>query len=831
MSHRFENLEIGGNAQAHLGDKITQHYVAVQSTPNARRALFQANGIISSDERESLEARKGEITPGTCSWILADKRYTTWKESRSQLLRISGGPGRGKTMLSMFLTKHHDEQCRSDPGNRVSLYYFCQAGVESCNNDLAVLQGLVLQLYDLCPRLRKYVDQEFETMHDQLFTRFRRLWSCFKTMVEDKTLTHVYCVVDGFDECKRNGYDSLLNSFINMCTSEQRESRLSLLLVGREVLKDELGLRLLETAECIRLDEDLGVRGHLKRDLDLFVNTKIKRLEMKCGDPGVCSHVREKLRSNSEETFLWVGYVARKLLDTSTPRIVEMLDSFPAGLEELYLRILQQIPSEQRNAAVQVIQWVAIAFRPLSLAELAVAVDKQTGPLGYPSPIASLESDIVYCNNFLQISGGPTLQNKIVRFPHQSARDYLTLQLPPEFADFRIVEDRAHGVVAEKLLDRLETPTADSQLHEYARRYWFEHFTASASAGYCSFNDSRPFYGEDSATREAWWERYRHDSPGLLGWDYGSAPRLSMFHIACHLGLLPLVKKLLPGQQALDELSPADPSKRTGLMWAIQQPKSRVAMTTTNNEVVKLLINEGADVRFQDTKDRTPLHLVIRNAGRISNVTEMMQLLITNGAVTSAKDDLGSTPLHNAARFGHADAVKHLLDHRVDVNARRTNLQTPLHESVMSNSIECVDLLIRAGADVNAQDDRGITPLIEASGKAQADVAKLLVELGAKVNLAGNDKTTPLHVAALKGCREIVELLKSKGADLEAQDSTGKIPGDYAYRDSREDILRALYPAEPSRSASPTSPLSNGQVSPDGLESINDQIHRSTRVH
>lgn len=66
-------------------------------------ALFRSIGADPCDERDKLIRRKGISAKGTCRWITSNKVYESWLHARSQLLWISGGPGKGKTMLSIFL--------------------------------------------------------------------------------------------------------------------------------------------------------------------------------------------------------------------------------------------------------------------------------------------------------------------------------------------------------------------------------------------------------------------------------------------------------------------------------------------------------------------------------------------------------------------------------------------------------------------------------------------------------------------------------------------------------------------------------------------------------
>lgn len=141
--------------------------------------------------------------------------------------------------------------------------------------------------------------------------------------------------------------------------------------------------------------------------------------------------------------------------------------------------------------------------------------------------------------------------------------------------------------------------------------------------------------------------------------------------------------------------------------------------------VVGLML--GAPVWSQG-RTRTPLHWAAQH-GHV----EVVRTLIDNGADVNAKDVFGRTPLHLAV--SHPNVIALLLDAGASVDARDSLSNTPLHRAVPS--IESVDALIRAGADVRAKNTSGNTALDIAMryGNSRRSVAivQRLVEAGAGV--------------------------------------------------------------------------------------------------
>src|SRR5579863_5701757 len=81
----------------------------------------------------------------------------------------------------------------------------------------------------------------------------------------------------------------------------------------------------------------------------------------------------------------------------------------------------------------------------------------------------------------------------------------------------------------------------------------------------------------------------------------------------------------------------------------------------------------------------------------------MVQTLLKAGADANAFQQEGQTVLMTAAKAGNADAVKALLDHGAEVNAKESwRGQTALMWATAENHPAVVQVLVDHGADVNA---------------------------------------------------------------------------------------------------------------------------------
>ena len=129
--------------------------------------------------------------------------------------------------------------------------------------------------------------------------------------------------------------------------------------------------------------------------------------------------------------------------------------------------------------------------------------------------------------------------------------------------------------------------------------------------------------------------------------------------------------------------------------------------------IAKILLQHGAVINCHKTFLQTPLHLAI------SKGQEMVEMLISNGAKIEAKDQGGMTPFHLAATFDQCLNLKILQRNGANIEAQRIDGRTPLMLAVTYAGDKTVEMLIQMGAKLDAKDGQGQTAMHVASQNGQ----------------------------------------------------------------------------------------------------------------
>jgi len=210
-----------------------------------------------------------------------------------------------------------------------------------------------------------------------------------------------------------------------------------------------------------------------------------------------------------------------------------------------------------------------------------------------------------------------------------------------------------------------------------------------------------------------------------------------------------------------------------------------------HTEVVKLLVDAGADASLTDPSGQTPL-IYAANSGSVRSV-----VLLLESKTANPNDMVGeganAMPLLVHAMASGAESISELLiQHGAKVDAVEGGV-APLLLAAQAGSTKLVSLLIDKGVDLTAKSESGVTPLMILAAAGHARGVKLLVEaaksaegateevVAAYVDATTENGTAALHTAARQAHVKVVTELVAAGASVHTRDLGGQTALGSAY--------------------------------------------------
>ena len=448
------------------------------------------------------------------------------------------------------------------------------------------------------------------------------------------------------------------------------------------------------------------------------------------------------------DRFRWVFCQLEALRDCLPASVRRTLEELPETLDETYERILKEIKKPNRSLAQRVLQCLAVAIRPLRVAELAevLAVDFDDSE-GIPRLNANWRWEdqeqalLIACSSLIAI-----VQigfSRVVQYSHFSVKEFLTSSrlstCSGEVSAYRIDLENAHTILAQACLgvllqtdDEIDGNTSkDHPLSRYAAEHWTTH---------------AQFRGVSSRLQKGMVYLFNPDKPHFRVW------------------------------LTLNDIDTI-PDKETTFYMFIRHdtyaatPLYYAALCGFHDLVEHLISKYPQDVNADGGYFMRPIIAAL--AGEHFQTADLLR---RSGANPHVHGQYNTIPLHSAANFENFEVVKKLLEYDADIDVRDRDGWTPLYwassgDHFKSDSV--LRLLLERGADVNARAyHNGFTPLHCASENGALEVVRLLLEHGADIEAVSVDGETALQVVGQRihpkvdqGRRdEITKLLVEHGA-------------------------------------------------------------------
>lgn len=470
--------------------------------------------------------------------------------------------------------------------------------------------------------------------------------------------------------------------------------------------------------------------------------------------------------------------IAKICLETTREGVEKALVELPHDLDEMYLDILRSIRKRYKGVprtvtmAENALHWTLRAVRPLTPVELleAICIAPGQSKTGLASNDVTVQTVLDICQPLLVLDRG----SEVVRFAHFSVHEFL-------LKEYTIQE--SHTLLAETCLTLLMNADSNTRrlpfrrpticgILAYATHNLATHVRLSGAGGVCLTPLWKSFFTPGPAF-QIWFSNVSIRNKELLPPKSGS---LEPLLVACYYGLVDICASLLRAK------ADTDPRNHSG------GSSLHIAAIKGHPDITRLLLEHNSvSVNCTDRQLQTPLHLVAT-----SGHEEIVGILLDNGAHVDVADIKGGTPLSVASKGRREAIVKMLLDKGANINTADSYSMTPLLLALLYLNPRIAVMLLDRGANVNAANTDGLTPLHQASRNGYEGIVEMLLDKGADVNAADIEGGTALHYAASSGHERIVKLLLDKYPPVNSRDYRGRTPLSCAMDGGHDGIVEIL---------------------------------------
>ncbi|KAI9669080.1 MAG: hypothetical protein M1831_000672 [Alyxoria varia] len=771
------------------------------------------------DSNANYEAAMKLCEPGTGQWIFQTDEFRGWASSENGPLWLHAKPGAGKTVLASTVITYLRQHYLAE--DTIVAYYFFDYKDVKTQTPLKMFQTLLAEMCRQSPDILESMSslsKKYQELNSNYSTALMR--QMLLDRVAAANIKQTYIVVDALDESSDRM--QLLEQLHHVIGTG---SRVKLLMSSREEHDLEASLRNLPRLSLYNAGNT--------EDITLYIDHQLERLissgALKFRNPNLKNDIRDTLSAKADGMFQYVNCQLESLRDTPSDKwIRDLLNDLPIGLDETYIRILQQIRvrfSREVQIIRKILFWLVHSMRPLSGHELAEAAFFSTD-CGF----LDFDSIPVSPHVLLQYSGGlyrAVDDSDTIALAHFSVKTFLLSSRCQQSSvneffcgDASMLPSLTmHCLHYLKLSDfssgqcftrkQLSMRIKKYRFLLYAADEWMNHYQLlpESAADECdaSVLESliQPRWEKNLL---AWQQILMHtDSYPYLGYT-GSLEVViihlldPIHHAAAHL-LWRLTRLLL--QNGSDPNSPGGAyghpiltAANSGRIWA-PRPQRRwryiydfleldanivvgsrsrelarefsASWTPEYLEILPKLVSRGIFGNHQEDLEII-LAGVTKHPG---DSQDAVQFILDHGAndnycySTGLGRDMDPTtrPLQSACEADNQSVATLLLARGADLNFSQTDTGTALQAAVVGGSANMVKWLLKRHADPNSSGGALGTPLQAAAWYGRTDLVQILIDGGAKVDAPGGFFGSALTAATADGNEEVIYLILRRQPD------------------------------------------------------------------
>ncbi|KAH1315402.1 hypothetical protein KXV70_001970 [Aspergillus fumigatus] len=664
-------------------DSVRQTTVATKATTDSIRSDLRTDKIRvwlnPPDPSTNANHARTLRHEGSGSWLLENPLFQSWQSGSRRHLWLHGLAGCGKTVLSATVL---DYLAKGNDGLILSFFFdFSDIAKQTWDG---MLRSLAFQLYQGGVNSASHLDALFQAHRngrDQ--PTIQALSGIVFTMLVDQR--KVFIVLDALDESKTRD-DVIL--WIKDVISRLELAHVQLLYTSRPEYEFLHHIPpLIGEQNCLPVDKEA-----VNFDIQSWVTAQLSQRRDFTEKPlsqGLLEEIRKKVGGGADGMFRWafcqMDSLARCRHEAS---MEEALASLPLNLNETYERMMESIPTEVKDDAIRLLQFLVHSDRPLTLAEAKEVIATQIKNKSQGFHIKRrlfCETDVLYyCPNLVAIVHTTV---KELHLAHFSVKEYLLGENHFRIPTASISITRTCLTYLTDIKGSHREIRRGFPMARYAAKIWTRH--AALAQGIEDIVQMTVKFLEKEATFQRWARLYQAD----VSWKgYPGPPRGSRLYYACFDGLVAPARELIG--------KGVDVNAQGGLYGNALQAASYKGY----QEIVKLLLGTGADINAQGGENGSALQ-----AASHKGYQEIVKLLLGKGADVNAQGGRYGTALQAASLEGHHEIVELLLGKGADVNTQGGEFGNALQAASLEGHHEIVKLLLGKVADGCYKFDEDLT--------------------------------------------------------------------------------------------------------------------------
>ncbi|KAL3424962.1 NACHTdomain protein [Phlyctema vagabunda] len=348
ISHHSTEVDWAANA-ANIDEAKNARGIENAARSSQTRGEVQ-KWLSPANVQDDLHRYQRDCMAGSCDWALEIPQVQSFfNSSTSEILRIGGAPGSGKSTLITFLIDYITSNITKDV-----LYFFCKGTDDKKSRPFQVLRTLISQLLAKDESLYPW----FETLHQQSGQEkaesYSTLHSSLLLALRSTSKQCIFVTVDALDECQE-AQDLILS--LTTAVTESKAS-VKILISCRE--DPELLDSFSHSMSEVKISQD-KVQGLVSE----YINQRVSK----------CKHISRTAlglevhqRVTEAAAGLWLS--ARLMMDEiqrlpSPLSIARQLQNIPIGIIQLYQQIFATMEKSlsplQLRLSQQVFLWIDMA--------------------------------------------------------------------------------------------------------------------------------------------------------------------------------------------------------------------------------------------------------------------------------------------------------------------------------------------------------------------------------------------------------------------------------------------------------------------------------------